>query len=663
LFDLAAKSIEKIRDVWAGISTQKQLLLLGLVSIAALVTFTAWVFVDRTQAEIDHSVEQFGMAMAQALACGGAEALHNSSNLEELKHYVLTEMGETPAIAYVVFADKSGQIIFDSQSLADRKKGLPAPSESSIYPIYRQIGAFTDVAGVYPSPHGYRPLMNIAVPMRRKAEMLGMCWVGLDSHDFTILGTPRETRDFLVSIFSLVGVLGALGLAVHYALINRPLSALSEAAGQIAYGRFGHQLELQQAGREIDQVVKAFNYMSNRLEQYDKQNVDSLMAERNKLELVLMSIADGVVVCDRDNKVQIVNAAATQLFAKDATELLGKPLVFCTEGPESPQICQVIQAFTDSISPGSQDAVVQQIHLAERTVRLNIAPLVLKNEFLGSVMIMQDITRQAELERMKNEFISNVSHELRTPITSIKSYVDTLCNHGEKLEPEIYTEFLHIIDNEADRLSYLVNEVLELSRVEEGEAEADMAPQQIRSVMDYAMRAVNLMASDRQIGLTLEMDPVLPLVNINQESIERVVINLLTNAIKYTPVGGTIKLAVSNLPDERKIRVSIIDNGIGIPEESLPHIFDRFYRVERKVHTIKGTGLGLTIVKRIVEGQGGTVLVQSALGHGSTFSFFLPWADVQGTSKPNEPVSETRPEGKDFAPVDSSKAETKMETA
>jgi len=221
---------------------------------------------------------------------------------------------------------------------------------------------------------------------------------------------------------------------------------------------------------------------------------------------------------------------------------LGKPLVFCTEGPDSPQICHVIQAFTDTVSPGSLEPVAQQVHLGERVLRIHIAPIVLNKEFLGSVMIMHDVTRQAELERMKNEFISNVSHELRTPITSIKSYVDTLCNHGEKLEPDIYREFLQIIDNEADRLMFLVNDVLELSRVEEGSRDFETQSLDLRVPAEYALRAVNMMAKDRQIELASNLDPDLPLVNINQESIERVIINLLTNAIKYTPVGGKIEI-------------------------------------------------------------------------------------------------------------------------
>ncbi len=625
----AVKQLGAIRQLWGRISTQKRLLLLGLISISALVTFTARVVVDRTQAVINHSVEQFGLALGQALARGGAEAMANRGNIEGLKYYVLTEMGQTPAIAYVVFCDSQGRILLDSQALPTRREGVSA----KIYPVYRMHPAGPAVSGVYPSPPGYRSVTNIAVPMRRNNQDLGVCWVGLDNYGFTILGTPRETRYFLVSIFALVWLLGALCLAVNYALINRPLKALSEGASHIAAGRFGHQILAQGAGREIDQVVDAFNYMSDRLQQYDRANVDSLMAERNKfisernkLELVLMSIADGVVVCDRENKVQIINAAAAQLFDKEVRELLGKPLVVCTEGPDSPQICQTIQAFTDTVSPGRLESAIQQIHLGERTVRLHIAPIILNKEFLGSVMIMQDITRQAELERMKSEFISNVSHELRTPITSIKSYVDTLCNHGEKLDEQTSKEFLQIIDSEADRLMYLVNEVLEMSRLDEADRDLEMEPQDISRAVNYALRAVSLMARDRQIDVTFDCQDGLPLVTMNEESIERCVINLMTNAIKYTPAGGRIRVRAVHVSESAEIRVDVSDNGIGIPEECLPHIFDRFFRVEAKVHTVKGTGLGLTIVKKIVENHGGRVEVKSALGQGSTFSIVLPAA-------------------------------------
>ncbi len=611
---------------WGRISIQKQLLLFGLTCIAGIVTFTTWVWVTRAQHMIDDSVKQFGLALAHALARGGAEALANTGNLEGLRYYILTERGHTPAIAYVVYCDQYGRVLLDPNSKRDLQ---------NVFPMYKQPREKYEVPGVYESPPGYRDITNIAVLMRRNQQDLGICWVGLDKNAFTILGTPKETRYFLLTIFGLVGILGALGLWANYALINRPLRALSRSATEIAAGRFGYQIPGQRAGREIDELVNAFNYMSSRLKLYDKHNVDNLMAERNKyisernkLELVLMSIADGVVVCDRDNKVQIVNRAATTLFDKEAQDMLGKPLVFCTEGPDAPQICQVIQAFTDSYSPGNVGPVVQQVNLGERVVRVHSSPILLNKEFLGSVMIMQDITKQAELERMKNEFMSNVSHELRTPITSIKSYVDTLCNHGDKLDDDIHREFLQTIDGEADRLMYLVNDVLQLSRLEEADRELETVPMDVSRACEAAIRALKMMAKDRSIELKFQRDSAVHLVDINQESIERVVINLLTNAIKYTPSGGTITVVVEHLTETDEVAVHVQDTGIGIPEDCLEQVFDRFFRVEKKVHTIKGTGLGLTIVKKVVEKHKGRVGVQSAIGEGSKFSFYLPVAET-----------------------------------
>ncbi len=616
--------IKKLENRKNVLSAQKLLLLVGLVSIVVLVTLTAFVWVIRAQTLIDRSQKQIAMALANALARGGAEALCNKGSLEGLKYYILFELGQTPAIAYVVYCDKHGNVLLDSLSLANDDK-----SGGKIFKIYNEDPQNYSVPGVYPSPKGYRSVTNIAVPMKRNKEDLGICWVGLDNNAFSILGTPKETNYFLLSVLGLVGLLGMLALWANYSFINRPLRNLAKGASEIALGRFGYQIKYQYAGEEIDSVVNAFNYMSSRLQEYDKQNVDTLMSERNKfisernkLELVLMSIADGVVVLDRDNKVQIINAAASDLFKKDAIEMLGKPLVFCQNEENSPAICQDIQSFTDSVNP-ALEPISQSLVINDKTVHLNSAPIILGKEFLGAVMILHDITQQAELERMKNEFISNVSHELRTPITSIKSYVDTLCNHGEKLDSEVYREFLQTIDDEASRLMFLVNDVLELSKIEEGGREFEVQPLDLKLAIDRAIRAVNIMAQDRSITMSLAPIQELPLVNMNQESIERVIINLLTNAIKYTPSGGNINVEVKYESDTSEVRVSVIDSGIGIPEECLEHIFDRFYRVEKKVHTVKGTGLGLTIVKRIIDKHSGRISVKSAMGEGSTFSFWL----------------------------------------
>ena len=193
------KTMARVRYSWGRVSPQKQMLLIGLIFMSALVTFTAWVWVARTQILIDQSVNQFGTALAQALARGGAEALANTGNLAGLKDYFVTERSKTPAITYVVFCDTNGNLLLDSQ-LAGEVKG-------QIFPIYQQKNQYV-VPGVYKSPPGYRSITNIAVPMVRNGQQLGICWVGLDNHSFTILGTPQETQNFLLSTFILLGLLG-----------------------------------------------------------------------------------------------------------------------------------------------------------------------------------------------------------------------------------------------------------------------------------------------------------------------------------------------------------------------------------------------------------------------------------------------------------------------
>lgn len=204
--------LDKWRLFWRKTSAQKQMLLLGIVSISALITFTTWAWVTRAQAVIDKSVQQFGFALAQALARGGAEALTNNGNLEGLKYYILTEQGKTPALAYVAFCDRNGNVLLDSLSLPGRSQ------KSQIFLIYRQPKQDYPVPGVYPSPAGYLSITNIGVPMLRNNLELGICWVGLDNKVFTILGTAQEARYFLISVFGLIGLLGALGLWANYAL-------------------------------------------------------------------------------------------------------------------------------------------------------------------------------------------------------------------------------------------------------------------------------------------------------------------------------------------------------------------------------------------------------------------------------------------------------------
>jgi two-component system, OmpR family, sensor histidine kinase NblS len=272
------------------------------------------------------------------------------------------------------------------------------------------------------------------------------------------------------------------------------------------------------------------------------------------------------------------------------------------------------------------------------TLKVIISPIHdTEGENLGFVMIMHDVTKEMEVDKLKTNFISNVSHELRTPVTTIKSYVDTIYNHGDELDEETYTEFIETINVETDRLKKLVNDILDFSRLEEGGYKLEMEYQDISPVINLTVQSVKVLAQQKNINLSTAIESQLPKVYINSDSIERVLRNLLSNAIKYTQEGGRIKVRAELSGAGDALEISVQDTGIGIPEEHLPFIFDRFYRVENKVHTVKGTGLGLHLVKITVEEHHrGEVFVKSEVGQGSTFGFRLPL----GVLEEEEPMAD-----------------------
>jgi two-component system sensor histidine kinase NblS len=267
-----------------------------------------------------------------------------------------------------------------------------------------------------------------------------------------------------------------------------------------------------------------------------------------------------------------------------------------------------------------------KLEVPETTLKIMLSPIQdADGDMLGFVLIMHDVTKETEVDKMKTSFISNVSHELRTPVTTIKSYVDTIYNHGKDLDQETYDEFIETINSETDRLKKLVNDILDFSRLDEGTVVLERELSDISPVINLTVQSVKVLADQKKITLSTAIESGLPKLYINSDSIERVLRNLLSNAIKYTDENGRIRVRAEVTEMGDALEVSVQDSGLGIPEEHLPHIFDRFYRVENKVHTVKGTGLGLHLVKVAIEKHhGGEVFAKSEVGVGSTFGFRIP---------------------------------------
>ena len=617
------QSIEQVKFFFKRLSFQAKLIILTIFTISTFVTISAFLIIQSIQSNIDHQVLLLNnnLKATQILAQLGAQVLVLDYKNQYIRRNKLAELTnkftkEHSEISYIIFTDNAGNILCKSQ-FADLYETSKNNSQKIFPPKH--------VPFIHMSHTKGGKLLVIAEPIQLDSNFFGWVWVGIQDTGFTIVGSKKELIIFLLEIFLLVWILSVIGAIINSLIITRPLRKLEKGAKAITEGRFGFQLPLKGfLGKELSQLVRAFNRMSKRLQQYEESNIATLSSERNKFESVVMSIADGVIVFDKEYTVHIVNPAACNLLNMASDELIGQK----ANNIWNEKINDAVVGFFNytrlpSQSTNQTNDLNLEFIRENKNLKLFITPLYdSTNECLGAVMVIQDRTKEAEVEMLKQEFISNVSHELRTPITSIKCYIDTLCTHNNKIDENTKSDFLSTVNVEVDRLSNLVNDVLELSKVESPGAKLQLTLQEIYPSIDYAFKSIAVLAEKKSIKLTKDIEQDLPLLNTNQENLERILINLLSNAIKYTPGNGMVKLIVKK--ENNQVLFQVIDNGIGIEEKHLPLIFERFYRIENKVHTVKGTGLGLTIVKKSVEQHGGNISARSKLGEGSVFEFALP---------------------------------------
>jgi PAS domain S-box-containing protein len=349
--------------------------------------------------------------------------------------------------------------------------------------------------------------------------------------------------------------------------------------------------------------------------------------ESTKSQAILTSIADGVVVNNAEGQTILVNPAAESILNTPSEQLVGDDFhalfsVFGTQGKD--EAITAMEALLSAPEAGGHKAFKMILEIDSRVVHAHLSPVrTQRGDFLGVVTILRDITKEVEADRAKSEFVSNVSHELRTPMTAIKGYTDLL--HAQAVGPvnEEQERFLGVIKNNADRLTALINDLLEISRVETGRVRFEPQPTQIGEVISDVVNALAGQAEAKHQSLTYEIVGGLPDVMGDRDRLNQVLTNLVGNAIRYTPERGKIEVRAYLV--EEAVRVDVQDTGIGIASEDLGRIFERFYRADHPlVREASGTGLGLSIVKMFVEMHRGRVWVESELGKGSTFTFIIP---------------------------------------
>ena len=355
-------------------------------------------------------------------------------------------------------------------------------------------------------------------------------------------------------------------------------------------------------------------------------------AEDSQKRAILASITDGVVATDPDACILLANPAAEKILNRSEAGLIGQPVgqifdIFESDGRL--KVLETLATLERMKDKGETDLVNTAEVILESSRHIISAKMTLaatSREFLGVVIVLRDITKEVEADRSKTEFISTVSHELRTPMTSIKGYADFLAQGAVGPLQEKQKHFLDVIRRNADRLSLLINDLLDISRIEAGKVRLDLQETQMSQLVEHAVETMMIAAQSKGLALTLTTNSHLPTVMADWDRLTQVMTNLLGNAINYTESGV---VHVSLKAEGDKVWTDIRDTGIGIPSEVLPHIFDRFYRADDStVQSSSGTGLGLAIVKAIVEMHGGELLVESVPGSGSTFTFVLPALSV-----------------------------------
>lgn len=408
---------------------------------------------------------------------------------------------------------------------------------------------------------------------------------------------------------ALVAALAA-GLLASFssARVVRPVRELTHVAERMAEGDFGARL-FPRTDDEVGELSRAFNAMAAQLE----QKMALLAEEQGRMASVLTHMADGVLITDGAGLVRLMNPAAARLL--DVSEVAVKGRSF----GHAVRHHRLIALWKRSFETGKEQEETIEMHQQGSFLRAIVTPL-REGDAQGSVVILQDLTRIQRLEQVRRDFVSNVSHELRTPLASLKALVETL-RDGALEDPQAAGRFLDSVEGEVDALAQMVQELLELSRIESRQVPMHF---EVASVEKAVLPPVERLRPQAvRAGLTLTVAPLagLPPVSVDVERIHQVVTNLVHNAVKFTPSGGSVEVGAQATGDE--VVVYVKDTGVGIPAEDVARIFERFYKADR-ARSGGGTGLGLAIAKHIVQAHGGRIWVESVEGRGSTFRFTIP---------------------------------------
>ncbi|NEP77212.1 MAG: HAMP domain-containing protein [Okeania sp. SIO3B3] len=704
---LLKKIGEIIANWWSEFTLQTKLMAVVTLMVSLLMSSFSFWAVNTIQQDARLNDTRYGRDLGLLLAANVAPLVAEGKR-NEVARFSRLFYSSTSSVRYMLYADEEGKIFLGlpfsesevKTSLTLRRR-IQLPEDFmanveagnlSVLPMVRQ----------HLTPNG--ELTDVFVPLIQEGKYLGVLAIGINPNPTAVISS-NLTRDVTLAVFVSIWAMVILGAVFNALIITKPVKELSEGVRNIAQGNFKQRIDLPFGG-ELGELIFSFNEMAEQLENYKKQNIEELRAEKAKLETLVSTIADGALLLDANLQLMLVNSTARRIFSWEGKDVVGanvidylpvavqmeisRPLYQIAGGEiEGGEYCctldepnkRTIRVLLTTVllnrAAGNESLCKSCIYETDETCNSTERPEVVectlykhklekglnfeyRDSLKGIAMTVQDITREVELNEAKSQFISNVSHELRTPLFNIKSFIETLYEYGEDLSETERGEFLETANHETDRLTRLVNDVLDLSRLESCHI-YHLDAVDIAQPIEQTLRTYQLNAKDKEIELNYEIEPNLPSVVGHYDLLLQVFANLVGNGMKFTEAGGRIMIRAYTLESDSEVcnieaqqieeggwivspppprpidlhlpsepscqkfvRIEVSDTGSGIEPEDQEAIFERFFRVENRVHTLEGTGLGLSIVRNIMDKHHSKVQLVSELGVGTTFWFDLP---------------------------------------
>ncbi|MBA4541904.1 MULTISPECIES: ATP-binding protein [Thermoactinomyces] len=437
---------------------------------------------------------------------------------------------------------------------------------------------------------------------------LGMIYIEapLDGTYATIFAISK----ILLKITAVAVVISSFLIIILARTITSPVKEITEQATIMAAGDFNRQVDVRSKD-EIGQLGIAFNHLASHL----RNALAEKEEEKEKLESVLANMSDGVIATDSKGNIIVKNAWAEKLL--ECPVKIGDSFnrVLPLSEPIQFPLREEKQTFLELNSDDPEELTI---------LKITLTPVKLKGAHqTGMVAVLEDVTEQEKLDRQRKDFVANVSHELRTPLTTIKSYLEAL-DDGAINEPELATRFLKVTRQEADRMTRLIQDLLQLSRLDAQKSKFAKKPVSVELMLEEAVDRFSFQCKQKNISLTLYIHERIPRVYADPDKLDQVLDNLISNAVKYTPDGGSVAVVAQEKADGM-VEIGVADTGIGIPKKDLGRIFERFYRVDKaRSRSMGGTGLGLSIAQQIVHGHQGEIEIDSVYKKGTLVSFTLP---------------------------------------